>query len=473
MQRSVVEQRGQGDWDATLSVPPSSGRSVRPRSPAQIIEPGRGPERPQGRGGRMSRENRRVGSFVRFVSGVLTLAFVLLAAAGGIGLYLYHQYQQTGPLTQATTVAIPKGEGRIQIAQRLEREGVISNRWSFLVSHLVTGFGEKASRSELKAGEYAFPANVSMKEVLEKVTLGRSIGYKLTIPEGLTTLQIVARVNAMEHLTGEITEMPQEGSMMPDTYQIAKGTSRADVLKRMQTAQQAFIDKMWETRAANLPIKTKQEAIILASIVEKETGIKSERQHVASVFMNRLNKGMRLESDPTIIYGLVGGKGSLGRGITKTERKQKTPYNTYTIKGLPPTPIASPGRKAIMAVLNPAATNDYFFVADGTGGHKFSETFREHIAAVKNWRKIERAAKANANAGRASSSTRAVSIPVTPGGSDSPNIIKVTKTKTISTTGQSASGQTDTANAPPAQEPEAVAAENATPVPLPERKPDN
>ncbi len=388
----------------------TSGRSVRPRSPAEIIEPGRGPTRPKG--GRMPRERRAVGSFVRFVSGVLTLLFVVLAASGGTGLYLYDQYEQPGPLADAATVAIPKGEGRIQIARRLESAGVISNRWSFLVSHLMKGLVRGRRKTELKAGEYQFSANASMKTVLETIASGQSIAYKLTIPEGLTSQQVVARINSAEHLAGEITQIPPEGSLMPETYQLAKGSDRNDIVERLQSEQKRFLDAEWEKRAEGLPIATKEEAVILASIVEKETGIKSEREHVASVFINRLRKGMRLQSDPTIIYGLVGGQGSLGRGITKSEKQQKTPYNTYRIDGLPPTPITNPGRKAITAVLNPATTNDYYFVADGTGGHKFSETLKEHNDAVAKWRRIERDAKTRALQSKQAANTRAISIPV-------------------------------------------------------------
>ncbi len=365
----------------------TTGRSLRLKSPAELMEPGRPPQRPKG--GRMSRESRAMGSFIRLFSGILTMLVVVLVTTAGVALYLYNQYQRPGPLEEARTVAIPKGEGRIQIARRLEREGVISDRWSFLVSHLIKGMNEGRRSAELKAGEYAFQPGVNIKTVLERIASGRSVAYKLTIPEGLTSQQIVGRINAMTHLTGEITEIPAEGSLMPDTYQLAKGTPRIDVIKRMRKAQARFLDAEWDKRSADLPIQTKQEALILASIVEKETGVKGERGRVAAVFINRLRKNMRLQSDPTIIYGLVGGQGSLGRPIYKSEIKKKTPYNTYTIKGLPPTPIANPGRKAIHAVLNPAQTNDLYFVADGTGGHKFSETLKQHNSAVRQWRKID------------------------------------------------------------------------------------
>lgn len=363
-------------------------RTLRPLSPAEIIEPGRAPKRPKG--GRMRSGNRKVGSFVRFISGILTLTFVTLALTGGVSLYLYKQYTEAGPLTETKTIAIPKGEGRIQIARRLEGAGVISNRWSFLVSHLIKGTVDGRRAAELKAGEYNFKAGASMRHVMDRIASGRSVHYSVTIPEGFTSQQVVKRLNKMEHLSGEITDIPDEGSLLPNTYQLTKGMARADVIKRMRNEQQRVLDKEWPKRAENLPFSTKEEALILASIVEKETALSSERHRVAAVFVNRLRKRMRLQSDPTIIYGIIGGVGRLGRPILKSEIKQKTPYNTYRINGLPPTPIANPGREAIIAVLNPATTDDLYFVADGTGGHKFSSNLKEHNAAVREWRKIEK-----------------------------------------------------------------------------------
>jgi len=226
--------------------------------------------------------------------------------------------------------------------------------------------------------------------VLDTLIEGDAILYSVTIPEGWTSLQTVERLRATDELTGELTEIPPEGSLMPDTYRFARNTSRSDIIARMRTAQEEFLNKVWPTRDADLPIETKEEALILASIVEKETGLADERSKVAGVFINRLRKGMRLQSDPTIIYGLVGGRASLGRPIYRSEIVKETPYNTYVIKGLPPTPIANPGRAAIEAVLRPQETDAIYFVADGTGGHAFATTLAEHNRNVAQWRKIER-----------------------------------------------------------------------------------
>jgi UPF0755 protein len=214
-------------------------------------------------------------------------------------------------------------------------------------------------------------------------------------------MQIVERLKANPELTGPVTLVPPEGSLLPDTYRFAKGTTREELLTRMQSEQQKFIDKLWPSRAAGLPMKNKQEAVTLASIVEKETGRADERPRVAAVFVNRLKANMRLESDPTIIYGLSGGKGTLGRGILRSEMEQMTPYNTYRIKGLPPTPIANPGRAALEAVLRPGKYSDLFFVADGTGGHVFAEKFDDHQKNVAKWRIVEKEMRAKEEAAEA------------------------------------------------------------------------
>ncbi|MEL7048220.1 MAG: endolytic transglycosylase MltG, partial [Pseudomonadota bacterium] len=254
----------------------------------------------------------------------------------------------------------------------------------------------RGDRTDLKAGQYRFEAGVPMASVLSTVLSGRSFLHKLTFPEGWTSQQIVARVQAAKNLSGEISAMPGEGTLLPDTYSFPDGMDRQGVIDQLLDAQRSLLAKAWENRQEGLPFKTPEEALILASIVEKETGKKNERRLVAGVFVNRLRKGMRLQSDPTIIYGIVGGKGSLGRPIYKSDIAKTTPYNTYRIDGLPPTPISNPGRAAILAVLNPAETKALFFVADGTGGHTFSETLAQHNKAVAVWRKIEKAARARA-----------------------------------------------------------------------------
>jgi UPF0755 protein len=349
---------------------------------------------------------------------VLTVLLVIMLAIASVGALLYHQFERPGPLSVSRVIAVPKGEGRIEIATRLEDEGVISNRWTFIASYLLkNAFGEKTG--DLKAGEYEFKKNASMADVLAILTQGRAILSKLTIPEGLTSLQIVERLRGEPELTGEITEIPPEGSLLPDTYRFSKGIDRQELLERMQVEMQRFLAAAWEKRQPDLPIKTPEEAVIFASIVEKETGRADERGRVAAVFMNRLKKGMRLQSDPTVIYGIAGGQGPLGRSITRADLDTKTSHNTYQIGGLPPTPICNPGRSAIEASLAPPSTNDLYFVADGTGGHTFSDTLKEHNAAVTNWRKVERERKKDKDGVAAGPDA----IPVPPAAAAAPRVI--------------------------------------------------
>jgi len=333
------------------------------------------------------------GGLIRFVSGVLTLLLVIMVMVGALSALLYHQFESAGPLPVSRVVAIPKGEGRIEIATRLERQGIISNRWTFIASYLLRN-ALSDSPVELKAGEYEIKKHASMADVLNTLVQGKSILLKLTIPEGLTSQQIVERVRGEPDLDGEITDIPQEGSLLPDTYRFSKGMARQELLERMQVEMQRYLAQAWANRQADLPLKSPQEAIIFASIVEKETGRPDERSRVAGVFMNRLRTGMRLQSDPTVIYGIAGGQGGLGRPITRADLHQQTAHNTYQIKGLPPTPICNPGRSAIDAALKPAETKELFFVADGSGGHAFSTTLIQHNAAVSNWRKVERGRRA-------------------------------------------------------------------------------
>ncbi len=335
------------------------------------------------------------GGLIRFVSGVLTLLLVIMVMVGALSALLYHQFESAGPLPVSRVVAIPKGEGRIEIATRLERQGIISNRWTFIASYLLRN-ALSDSPVELKAGEYAIKKHASMADVLNTLVRGKGILLKLTIPEGLTSQQIVERVRGEPDLDGEITDIPQEGSLLPDTYRFSKGMARQELLERMQVEMQRYLAQAWANRQADLPLKSPQEAIIFASIVEKETGRPDERSRVAGVFMNRLRTGMRLQSDPTVIYGIAGGQGRLGRPITRADLRQQSAHNTYQIKGLPPTPICNPGRSAIDAALKPAETKELYFVADGSGGHAFSTTLTQHNAAVSNWRKVERGRRAAA-----------------------------------------------------------------------------
>jgi UPF0755 protein len=324
------------------------------------------------------------------ISGVLTVALVSMLFIGGITFAIYNQFESPGPLAEARTVVIPKGEGRIAIAERLQREGVISNRWTFVGGHLLLSFLGHKKHGDLKAGEYQIKEHASMRDVIDTLSEGKSILYKETLPEGLTSEQIVERLKAEPSLSGEITSVPPEGTLLPDTYYFSKGASRQEILDRMHEEMQKAISTLWDSRDPDLPIKSPEELITFASIIEKETGRADERDRVAAVFYNRLKKGMRLQSDPTIIYGIVGGQGALGRGITKADIDTKSPYNTYQINGLPPGPICNPGKSALLAALHPAKTDDLYFVADGSGGHAFSETLKEHKSAVQKWRAVEK-----------------------------------------------------------------------------------
>ena len=357
--------------------------AVLPRSPSEALEPDHAPEPPSGR--RVRREH----PVLAFMHSMMTLLFVGVIGLTALFYFVRSQFDQQGPLGYATVVVIPKGEGVSAISDRLEREGVISDRRIFVASALYF-----RAQDKLKAGEYAIKKNASIREVLDTLVEGKAILYSAAVPEGLTSMQIIERLVANPELTGRVPVIPSEGSLLPDTYRFARGTSRDELIARMQNEQQKFIEKIWSSRASGIPVKTKQEAIILASIVERETGRADERPRVAAVFTNRLKSNMRLESDPTIIYGLSGGKGTLGRGILRSEMEQMTPYNTYRIKGLPPTPIANPGRAAIEAVLRPAKTSDLFFVADGTGGHIFAEKFEDHQKNVAKWRVVEKEMRA-------------------------------------------------------------------------------
>lgn len=383
-----------------MSNPPSSERDgdstpkkpkARLLSPSEALAPGRAPARPKRKVKRAP--SRRLTGFARFISGLFTVVLALMLAVGGAMLWLYHEFERPGPLAVSRTIGVPRGEGPIEIAARLERDGLISNRWAFVASHYVRNLLSRGKPQSLKAGEYEIKKAASMRDVLTTIAEGKALLAKITLPEGLTSAQIVERLQADENLTGDIAAIPPEGSLLPDTYRFSKGMSRQELLDRMTSEQQRFLAALWEKRQPDLPVATPEQALILASIIEKETGKADERQRVAAVFVNRLKKNMRLQSDPTIIYGLVGGKGSLGRPITRADIDGKTPYNTYHINGLPPGPICNPGRPAIEATLDPAKTNDLYFVADGSGGHAFSESLKEHNAAVANWRKVEKQAR--------------------------------------------------------------------------------
>jgi peptidoglycan lytic transglycosylase G len=322
------------------------------------------------------------------VSGFLTFALVgALLAIGAVG-WLMMESGKPGPLTADKTVNILREDDGGSIAEQLERAGIIDSATWF---SLLTQFD--GTRAALKRGEYEFKAGDSLRQVEAKVMSGKVVLHPLTIPEGLTSEQVVQRVRDAEFLAGEVKETPREGSILPETYDFPRGFSRQAALARMEKQQARIVDEIWKKRAPDLPIKSPGEMVTLASIVEKETGRADERPRVAGVFVNRLQKHMRLESDPTIVYGLVFGKGTLGHSITKAEVNQATPYNTYIIDGLPPGPISNPGKAALEAVANPARSKDLYFVADGTGGHVFADSFEQHLKNVAHWRQIEKDAK--------------------------------------------------------------------------------
>ena len=315
----------------------------------------------------------------------LTFLIVGILAVGVLIGWAQTEFRKEGPLTQDTLVPVERGANLNSVAAALEDAGVISNPTIFRMAARYTG----ADR-QLKFGDYMIPASASMEDVLGIVTSGRSFSQQVTIVEGWTSWQVVQKLNEIDLLQGELTEIPPEGSLAPNTYAYSPRTTRADLIAQMTEAQQKILDEAWLVRDPETPLKSKEEALILASIIEKETGKADERPQVASVFVNRLNRGMLLQTDPTVIYGITLGQGSLGRGLRRSELDRETPYNTYVIKGLPPTPIANPGKAAIEAALNPADTEFVFFVADGTGGHAFSRTLSEHNENVRKWREIER-----------------------------------------------------------------------------------
>ncbi|MDO8838247.1 MAG: endolytic transglycosylase MltG [Parvibaculum sp.] len=316
---------------------------------------------------------------------LIVLPSLAALTVGALFLYGKHRFEAAGPHAEPRIVMLSPGMGVRAIATRLDEAGVISDRQIFLA-------GVRLSKADatLKAGEYEIPAYASMSAIVGILREGRSILHRITIPEGRTSEQAMLIVAADPILVGEVPRTPPEGALLPETYSFTRGATRAELVVLMQKAASDLMAELWAARAENLPFNTPEEAIILASIVEKETGVASERPRVAAVFVNRLRKPMRLQSDPTIIYGLVGGKGALGRPIRRSEIDRPTAYNTYQIDGLPPTPIANPGRASIEAVLNPPVTDEYYFVADGTGGHVFSRTLAEHQRRVLEWRRIER-----------------------------------------------------------------------------------
>jgi UPF0755 protein len=375
-----------------------------------------------------------------FASNAITLLIVIVFLLGGMILWGQSQYIAEGPLDQQICLRVERGSNLTRVSNSLEAEGAISSGTIF---RLGMDYSDKSG--QLKAGSFLVPEGSSMSEIADIVTRGGAstcgteviyrIGvtrqgvqvrtldpatsrfvevvsfnpvddavpeeftkvraqndtrYRIAMAEGVTSWQVVDALKRIDVLKGEVGELPPEGMLAPDSYEVRVGDDRSELLAKMRAAQDVLLAAAWEGRDRSVPLTSPEEALILASIVEKETGVAEERGQVASVFINRLNQGMRLQTDPTVIYGITKGQGVLGRGLRQSELRKETPFNTYVIDGLPPTPIANPGRASIEATLNPETTDYLFFVADGTGGHAFATTLDEHNENVKRWREIEK-----------------------------------------------------------------------------------
>lgn len=372
-------------------------------------------------------------------SNALTFLVVALFLFGGVLIWGQSQYSNAGPLAQPICVQVQRGSNMRRVSDNLVEQGAVS---SGVLFRLGADYTDKTD--DLKAGSFLVPEGASMRQIVDIVTRGGAstcgtevvyrVGinqasvqireldpangrfvevaefdpaegappaeyvdvktkadtrYRVALAEGVTSWQVVAELRQIDVLEGDVTDLPPEGSLAPDSYEITPGDTLASVLDRMARAQEIILERAWANRAAGLPLESKEEALILASIIEKETAVAEERGQVASVFVNRLNDGMRLQTDPTVIYGITNGEGVLGRGLRQSELRAATPYNTYVIPALPPTPIANPGRASIEAALNPLETDYVFFVADGTGGHAFAVTLAQHNENVARWRQIE------------------------------------------------------------------------------------
>lgn len=359
-------------------VPPPPPSNKPPRSPRAALEPERVPSP------RRRRSTRVRHPLVIVGNAIFTVLVVFAVAVGGALFIGKQRFETPGPLAEDKVVNIPRGLGIKDISDLLMREGVIDQPWVFMGGVVVL-----KARGELKFGEYQFTKHASVADVVDTIIENKVVQHAITIPEGLTSEQIVARLLETDALSGQIKDIPREGTLLPETYKFTRGMVREQIIQRMQQAHKHVLQEVWEHRMQDIPIKTPKQLVTLASIVEKETGRADERTRVAAVFVNRLKNKMRLQSDPTIIYGLTGGKGALGRPILRSEIDQPTPYNTYVIDGLPPGPIANPGRASLEAAANPARTKELYFVADGTGGHVFSDSYDQHQKNVARLRGIE------------------------------------------------------------------------------------
>jgi UPF0755 protein len=385
--RQPADRRGDPNTTRTRGSPA--------RSPAEQLEPTRPPTRAHRRI-RLD-EDKKPRPLLTFMNALLTVALIGMLLVGVLAYQFDTQMDAPGPLEKAKTIVIPRLEGSLEIAARLEREGMVTDRRLFTAGYRWLQFlawleGDKGL--QLKAGDYEVRQHASVRDLVELLSEGKTVTYKVTVPEGLTSQHIVDRLKADPNLSGEIAQIPAEGSLLPETFVTQRGAERQSLLDSMQVESRKLMERLWAQRKKELPLKTWQEAVILASIVEKETGRNDERDRVAAVFVNRLRQNMRLQSDPTILYGLHGGKVVWGRPIQRVDIGQKTAHNTYQIEGLPPTPICNPGRQAIEAVLQPRDSKELYFVADGNGGHAFAETLKDHNANVQKWRLVEKDLKA-------------------------------------------------------------------------------
>lgn len=311
------------------------------------------------------------------LSGIFGLALL----AGAAVLYVYYEMQRAGPSVEPVTVVIERGTGVEGIGAILETAGVVHSRYWLMAASIAPG-----DERPLQAGEYEIPPGASALAITRLLRDGKVVVHRLTVPEGMAVAEIMTLVGDTAALTGSLPPAPPEGSLLPETYNFTRGENRSAMIDRMRQAMTEELAAAWAARGADLPFSTPEEALVLASIIEKETALDRERRHIAGVFVNRLRKGMRLQSDPTVIYGITRGSGRLGRELSRTDLTTPSDYNTYTITGLPPGPIASPGRDSLRAAVNPQPTDDLYFVADGTGGHAFAATLDAHNRNVKRWR---------------------------------------------------------------------------------------